>query len=55
MRPMIRRISVRFALLLAAAAVAPLLAYGFISLLSLERGTRQTVVQGPSFSGLRTA
>jgi len=43
---MIRKISVRFALLLAAAAVVPLLAYGFISLLSLERGTRQTVVQG---------
>ena len=46
MRLGIRRISVRFALLLAAAAVVPLLAYGFISLLSLERGTRQTVIQG---------
>ena len=46
MRLRIRRISVRFALLLAAAAVVPLLAYGFISLMSLERGTRQTVVQG---------
>src|SRR5437762_14201663 len=42
----IRRISVRFALLLAVAAVVPLLAYGFISLMSLERGTRQTVIQG---------
>src|SRR2546421_2304778 len=42
----IRRISVRFALLLAAAAVVPLLAYGFVSLMSLERGTRQTVIQG---------
>src|SRR5438093_11385704 len=42
----IRRISVRFALLLVAAAVVPLLAYGFISLMSLERGTRQTVIQG---------
>ncbi|HEY3044006.1 MAG TPA: sensor histidine kinase [Vicinamibacterales bacterium] len=42
----VRRISVRFALLLAAAAVVPLLAYGFISLMSLERGTRQTVIQG---------
>jgi signal transduction histidine kinase len=42
----IRRISVRFALLLAAAAVVPLLAYGFISLMSLERGTRDTVIQG---------
>jgi len=46
MRLRIRRISVRFALLLAAAAVLPLLAYGFISLMSLERGTRQTVIQG---------
>jgi signal transduction histidine kinase len=42
----IRRISVRFALLLAMAAVVPLLAYGFISLMSLERGTRETVIQG---------
>src|SRR3989304_2488402 len=46
MRLIIRRISVRFALLLAAAAVLPLLAYGFISLMSLERGTRETVIQG---------
>lgn len=46
MRLGIRRISVKFALLLAVAAVVPLLAYGFISLMSLERGTRQTVIQG---------
>src|SRR4051812_21276705 len=46
MRMRIRHISIRFALLLAVAAVVPLLAYGFISLLSLARGTRQTVVQG---------
>src|SRR5512144_2031860 len=46
MRLTIRRISVRFALLLAMAAVVPLLAYGFISLMSLERGTRETVIQG---------
>src|SRR5438874_8504506 len=46
MRLRIRRISIRFALLLAAAAVVPLLAYGFISLMSLERGTRQTVIEG---------
>ena len=26
--------------------MVPLLAYGFISLMSLERGTRQTVIQG---------
>ena len=42
----ISRLSVRFALLLAAAAVVPLLGYGFISLMSLERGTRETVIQG---------
>ena len=50
MRLGIRRISVKFALLLAVAAVVPLLAYGFISLLSLERGTRQTVIQGSAIA-----
>src|SRR6476620_6178703 len=42
----IRHIAVRFALLLAAAAVVPLLGYGVVSLVSLQRGTRQTVVEG---------
>jgi signal transduction histidine kinase len=51
----IRRISVRFALLLMAAAVVPLLAYGFISLMSLERGTRQTVIQGNQNVATRAA
>jgi signal transduction histidine kinase len=51
----IRRISVRFVLLLAAAAVVPLLAYGFISLLSLERATRQTVIQGNLNVAIRAA
>src|SRR5713101_6389207 len=46
MRARIRHLSTRFALLLGAAAVVPLLAYGVVSLMSLERGTRQTVVQG---------
>ncbi len=46
MRPRIRHLSVRFALLLGAAAVLPLLVYGFVSLVSLGSGTRQTVVQG---------
>ena len=41
-----RRISVKFALLLAGAAVAPLLAYGFVSLLSLQRGTHDSIVNG---------
>jgi len=35
----VRRIAVRFALLLALAAVVPLLAYGVISIFSLQRGT----------------
>ena len=55
MRLGIRRISVKFALLLAAAAVVPLLAYGFISLLSLERGTRQTVIEGNLNVAIRAA
>jgi signal transduction histidine kinase len=42
----IRRIALRFALLLAVAAVAPLVAYGAVSILSLERGTHQSVVAG---------
>src|SRR5712692_705226 len=46
MRPKLRRIAVRFALLLALAAVVPLVAYGFISLDSLQRGTRDSVVAG---------
>jgi len=42
----IKHISTRFALLVAAAAVVPLLLYGFVSILSLQRGTRKEVVQG---------
>ena len=42
----IRRIAVRFALLLALAAIVPLVAYGAVSLLSLQRGTRESVVAG---------
>jgi len=41
-----RHIATRFALLLALAAVLPLIAYGAASILSLRRGTRQSVVQG---------
>ena len=41
-----KKITTRFALLLAAAAVAPLLAYGAISIYSLQRGTRTTVIEG---------
>ncbi len=40
------RISTRFALLLAAAAVAPLLGYGAVSIFSLRTGAQQAVVLG---------
>mgnify|MGYP000591324819 CR=1 FL=1 len=39
-------IAIRFAVLLAATAVLPLLVYGFVSILSLQRGTRDSVVSG---------
>ena len=41
-----KKISTRFALLMAAAAVLPLLAYGAISILSLRTGAQQAVIQG---------
>src|SRR3954466_3871666 len=46
MRRFIRHIAGRFALLLALAAVVPLVAYGAVSILSLQRGTRREVIQG---------
>ncbi len=46
MVPPIRRITTKFALLLAVAAVVPLLLYGFISIWSLREGTRVSVVSG---------
>ena len=55
MRRFIRHISVRFALLLALAAVVPLVAYGVISILSLQRGTRQEVIQGNENVATRAA
>jgi len=42
----IRRIAARFALILAGAAALPLAAYGFVSILSLQRETRASVVNG---------
>jgi signal transduction histidine kinase len=42
----IRHIATRFALILAIAAVVPLFAYGAWSLLTLQRGTRESVVAG---------
>ena len=51
----IRHIATRFALLLALAAVVPLLAYGLISLLSLQRGTHDSVVIGNQNVATRAA
>ena len=55
MRRFIRHIAVRFALLLALAAVVPLVAYGIVSILSLQRGTRQEVIQGNQNVATRAA
>jgi signal transduction histidine kinase len=51
----IRHLSTRFALLLAAAAVLPLVAYGVISIFSLQRGTRESVISGNSNVAERAA
>jgi len=51
----IRHISTRFALLLGVAAVVPLLAYGLVSILSLQRGTRESVVNGNQNVAVRAA
>src|SRR5689334_20963254 len=55
MRHFIRHIATRFALLLAVAAVLPLIAYGIVSILSLQRGTRQEVMQGNQNVATRAA
>jgi len=55
MRRFIRHIATRFALLLALAAVVPLIAYGIISIMSLQRGTRQEVMQGNENVATRAA
>jgi signal transduction histidine kinase len=51
----IRHISTKFILLLTIAAVFPLLAYGLVSLLSLQRGTRDSVVAGNQNVAVRAA
>ena len=51
----IRRIAVRFALLLGLAAVVPLIAYGFVSIVSLQRGTRDSVIAGNQNVAARAA
>src|SRR4051812_40530540 len=55
MRTRRRHIATRFALLLALAAVVPLIAYGVVSILSLRSGTRQSVVQGNANVAARAA
>ena len=51
----IRHIATRFALLVGIAAVVPLLAYGLVSILSLQRGTRESVVNGNQNVAVRAA
>jgi signal transduction histidine kinase len=51
----IRHISTRFALLVGICAVVPLLAYGVVSILSLQRGTRESVVNGNENVAVRAA
>ncbi len=51
----IRHIATRFALILAAAAVLPLVLYGVVSILSLQSGTRQTVGAGNLNVAVRAA
>ena len=53
--PRIRRIASRFALLMALAAVVPLIAFGIVSILSLQRGTRESVVAGNQNVATRAA
>ena len=55
MRRFVRHIAGRFALLLALAAVVPLVAYGIVSILSLQRGTRREVIQGNENVATRAA
>jgi signal transduction histidine kinase len=42
----IRHIATRFALILAVAAILPLVAYGVVSIVSLRSGTRQSIITG---------
>jgi signal transduction histidine kinase len=51
----IRHIATRFALLLGIAAVLPLVTYGGISIASLQRGTRESVVNGNQNVATRVA
>src|SRR3954469_22619377 len=55
MRVKVRHIAVRFALLLGVAAVLPLVAYGVASIVSLQRGTKASVVNGNQNVAVRAA
>jgi signal transduction histidine kinase len=55
MRLLIRHITTRFALLLALAAVLPLVAFGIVSIVSLQRGTRLEIIQGNQNVATRAA
>ncbi len=46
LEPQMRRITYRFVLLIASAAIAPLLLYGIISIRNLQQGTESTVREG---------
>ena len=50
-----RKIATRFALILAAASVVPLVAYGVLSIVSLRSGTRDSVVNGNLNVAVRAA
>ena len=41
-----RGVTARFVMLIATAAVAPLVVYGVVSILRLESGTKQSVTEG---------
>ena len=51
----IRRIAAKFALILAGAAFVPLFAFGVVSLISLQRGTRDSVIAGNQNVAARAA
>jgi signal transduction histidine kinase len=51
----IRHLATRFALLLALAGIVPLVAYGAVSILSLQRGTRESVIAGNENVAIRAA
>jgi signal transduction histidine kinase len=53
--PRIKHIAVRFAVLMALAALVPLVFYGIVSILSLQRGTRSSIIAGNENVATRAA